>query len=109
MDLARNHIAKRLKDDIGWWYNQAKRMVENPNGRQDENSARIVLKMLDKLLPDKRELIKTDETEHRPQMAIIIGGQISRQPQQTHAVEVEFQEVEDAEDLDVSTESEKAS
>ena len=95
VDLARNHIAKRIKDDIGWWYNQAKRMVEHPNGRQDENSARIVLKVLDKLLPDKRELIKTDETEHKPPIAIIIGGGISRQPQQANVVDVTYEQVED--------------
>lgn len=71
---ARQHLAKKIKDDVGWWYNQARRIVESPQGRTDDNAAKVVLAVLDKLLPSLKEVVQNSEANAQPPVAITIHG-----------------------------------
>jgi len=81
LQFAKTHLARVLRQDLDWWYGQAKRIVENPMGRIDENATKIVMGVFNKILPDKREVVREEEVARVSPVQINIGGGMVRRPQ----------------------------
>lgn len=73
IDLARRALAARIEQDVGWWYEQAQRIVTEKNGREDDNATRVVLAVFSKILPDKKEVVKEEGGDTKPPVAVIVN------------------------------------
>lgn len=72
LDTGREKVAELLRDDAGYWYEQAKMLAETA-GREDETRVKVVLAMLAKLIADRKEKQTADAGPKQPFVFQVIG------------------------------------
>lgn len=55
---ARQWFAKQVAQDIAWWYARAQNIAEKGTTRTDQVRYQMVKAILDKVLPDKKEITR---------------------------------------------------